>query len=257
MTAAAFSVLLAALAGLLVDDPRSAAVARLRLIRELRWGRASAGAVSGAGRSEGATEGGAVLAGWAARTVAVLAGLAVVTGRGGLAAMLVVLALALGVPPARRHRAAAAAQAALVRHLSRAADLTATCLEAGAAPAEALGRVADAIEGPLGARLRTVASSLSSGADLSRQTIGGGDPLAPLLRAVDRATATGAPLADTVRDVASDARERARWQALERARRAGVQAVGPLAACFLPAFVFVGVVPVVAGIARSLLAGWS
>ena len=43
---------------------------------------------------------------------------------------------------------------------------------------------------------------------------------------------------------------------MERARRAGVQAVGPLAACFLPAFVLVGVVPVVVGVAQALLAGW-
>jgi pilus assembly protein TadC len=64
-------------------------------------------------------------------------------------------------------------------------------------------------------------------------------------------------LASSVRDLAADERERARWDALERARRAGVQAVGPLAACFLPAFVLVGVLPVVVGVARSLLAGWA
>ena len=67
------------------------------------------------------------------------------------------------------------------------------------------------------------------------------------MRAVARAAGTGAPLADSVRRLAADERERARWAALERARRAGVQAVGPLAACFLPAFVLVGVVPVVGG----------
>jgi hypothetical protein len=36
-----------------------------------------------------------------------------------------------------------------------------------------------------------------------------------------------------------------------------VQAVGPLAACFLPAFVLLGVVPVVVGVARTVLAGWA
>jgi len=239
-----------------VDDPRSAALARLGAIRQRRRSRVGAAVVAVAGRSDAADHG-VGLATWAARTVAVLAGLAVVTGRGGAAAMLVTLALAIGVPPARRRRAEASRRAALARDLPRAADLTATCLEAGAAPAEALGRVADAIGGPLGARLRTVASSLASGAHLPGPPTGDGDPLAALLRAVDRATATGAPLADTVRDVVSDAREQARWQALERARRAGVQAVGPLAVCFLPAFVLVGVVPVVAGITRALLAGWS
>ena len=256
MSAAAVSVALAALAGLLVDDPRSAAVARLRVIRDQRGSRPGGGVLAVASRPVGASDASAGLATWAARIAAVLAGLAVITGRGGAAAVLVPLALALGIPPARRRRATAAVRATLARDLPRAADLTATCLEAGAAPVEALSRVAEAMGGPLGARLRAVASTLASGADLP-QPAGDGDPLAALLRAVDRATATGAPLADTVRDVATDARERARWQAMERARRAGVQAVGPLAACFLPAFVLVGVVPVVAGIARSLLAGWS
>ena len=64
------------------------------------------------------------------------------------------------------------------------------------------------------------------------------------------------PLAASIRDLAVDERERVRWQSMERARRAGVQAVGPLAACFLPAFVLVGVVPVVVGVAQALLAGW-
>ena len=122
--------------------------------------------------------------------------------------LLVVVALWLGVPPARRRRQAAAARAVVDRDLPRAADLTATCLEAGAAPADALGRVADAIGGPVGCRLRAVSLAVRAGADLPRGQIAGADdadPLAALLRAVARATATGAPLADTVRDVAADA----------------------------------------------------
>jgi hypothetical protein len=257
VSAAAASVLLAAVAGLLAVDPRAAAVARLRNIGDRRRSSGTPGGRPVVARTAGADGSGADPATWAARLVAVLAGLALVTGRGALAAMLVALMLALGVPPARRRRAAAAGRAAQARDLSRAADLTATCLEAGAAPAEALAGVAGAIGGPVGVRLRAVATALGCGADLRDVPSHDGDPLAALLRAVARASATGAPLADTVRDVASDARESARWQALERARRAGVQAVGPLAACFLPAFVLVGVVPVVAGVARTLLAGWA
>jgi pilus assembly protein TadC len=249
VSTAAISVLLAVLAGLLAGDPRAAAVARLRSLRDRRRTPGAAG---------GLTHSGTDPATWWARVAAVLAGLALVTGRGATAGVLMTLTLALGVPPARRRRAAAADRARLARDLPRAADLTATCLEAGAAPAEALATVAGAIGGPLGVRMQAVATALGHGADLQGLVpIGDGDPLAALLRAIARATATGAPLADTVRDVASDGRERARWQALERARRAGVQAVGPLAACFLPAFVLVGVVPVVAGVARALLAGWA
>ncbi len=181
-----------------------------------------------------------------------------VTGHGAGAVVLVVLALAVGMPHARRRRQAALAQRVVDRDLPRAADLTATCLEAGAAPADALIAVGDALGGPVGTRLRSVSLAVRAGSDLpDLARPDDTDPLAALLRAVARATATGAPLADSVRDVAADQRERARWLALERARRAGVYAVGPLAVCFLPAFVVVGVVPVVVGVARTLLAGWS
>jgi hypothetical protein len=74
-----------------------------------------------------------------------------------------------------------------------------------------------------------------------------------LTRAVARSGATGAPLARTVREVAADERARQRAALEERARAVGVRAVAPLAVCFLPAFVLVGVVPVVVGIARAVL----
>lgn len=238
------AVLLAALAGLLVADPRSAALTRLRRLRRpaSAFGRLPGGHIDPPP--------------WVARSIAVAAGLALVTGRAAAAAVLAGLAVALGAPGARRRREASAARSALARDLPRAADLTATCLDAGAAPAQALTAVADSLGGPLGPRLRAVSSALASGADLTRVDRDDHDPLAPLLRAVARASVTGAPLADSVRDVAADQREQARWQALELARRAGVQAVGPLAACFLPAFVLVGVVPVVVGVARAVLTDW-
>ena len=257
MTAAAAAVLLAGLAGLMTGDERSAAGARLR---RLRHGAATRQADGPAAGHRSRMLAGVELSTWASRTVAAVAAAVLMTGRAGAAVLLVVLALWLGVPPARRRRQAAAARAVVDRDLPRAADLTATCLEAGAAPADALMAVGDAIGGPVGVRLRAVSLAVRAGADLPDPAHVAGadeDPLAALLRAVARATVTWAPLADSVRDVAADQRERARWQALERARRAGVQAVGPLAVCFLPAFVLVGVVPVVVSVAGTLLAGWS
>ncbi|MGN6242106.1 MAG: type II secretion system F family protein, partial [Motilibacteraceae bacterium] len=44
-----------------------------------------------------------------------------------------------------------------------------------------------------------------------------------------------------------------RAAAQEAAHRAGVRMVGPLVVCALPAFVLVGVVPAVAGLATSAL----
>jgi pilus assembly protein TadC len=254
VTAGSVAVLLAALAGLLAGPDRSAA-ARLHRVRQgaLRTGR---GDLPVTVRHR--TVAGAELSTWVARTSAAVAGAMVVTGRAGVAVVLGVLSLGLGTPPARRRRQAAAARAVVDRDLPRAADLTATCLEAGAAPADALMAVGDAIGGPVGVRLRAVSLAVRAGSDLpDLAAADDADPLAALLRAVARATVTGAPLADSVRDVAADQRQRARWLALERARRAGVQAVGPLAVCFLPAFVVVGVVPVVVGVARTLLVDWS
>ena len=68
-----------------------------------------------------------------------------------------------------------------------------------------------------------------------------------------RSAASGAPLAGVLARVAEDLR-RDRQQVVEvAARAAGVRAVAPLGACFLPAFVLVGVVPVVVSLATGLL----
>jgi pilus assembly protein TadC len=117
--------------------------------------------------------------------------------------------------------------------------------------------VADAVGGPLAGRLRAVVVFLRSGTDLAHWPADPADPVDRLMRAVARASRTGAPMAESVRLLAADEAERARWDALERARRAGVQAVGPLAACFLPAFVLLGVVPMIVGVSRTVLTGWT
>lgn len=156
-----------------------------------------------------------------------------------------------GAAVLRRQSAAVAAE------LPSAADLLATCLSAGAPPADALQTVADASSGPLAARLQQVADALRFGADHADAwgPVRTGDPLAPLVRAFVRSDATGAPIADTVTAVADDQRRVARWAAEAAARRAGVLAVGPLALCFLPAFVLTGVVPVIVAVAGEVLNG--
>jgi pilus assembly protein TadC len=81
------------------------------------------------------------------------------------------------------------------------------------------------------------------------------DPLAAAARALARAAEGGAPVAAAVSRLADDARRRARADGEAAARRVGVVAVAPLGLCFLPAFVLLGVVPVVAGLAGPLLRG--
>jgi pilus assembly protein TadC len=235
---------LALLAGLLVAEPR-AGVDRLA--------RLTTRAIPGA--TDPAPGVGPPV--WPARLTAVAAGVGLLSGHTAAAVAMAVLAVALRAPAVRAARAEQLRRAGLLADLPRAAELLATCLEAGASSAAALSAVADAVGGPLAVRLRAVVAFLRSGTDLAQWPADPVDPVDRLVRAVARASRTGAPMAESVRLLAADEAERARWDALERARRAGVQAVGPLAACFLPAFVLLGVVPMIVGVARTVLTDWT
>jgi pilus assembly protein TadC len=151
----------------------------------------------------------------------------------------------------RRRRAALAAE------LPATADLLAMCLMAGATPSDALDAVAGSTGGPLADRLRQVAGALRVGATHGEAwaVVAADDPLAPMVRAFIRSDASGAPVAETLAAVADEQRRVARWAAEAAARRAGVHAVGPLAVCFLPAFVLTGVVPVILAVATEVLGG--
>lgn len=198
------------------------------------------------------------LARWAPLLVGVVvSGLAVVAG--GFAAVVGGVAAAALVLPLRRRRAAAARTSAALEHdLTRAAGLLAACLDAGAAPVDAVLVVAEVLDGPGAGLLARVGCALRLGVEpataWSPATACAG-VAGRLARACVRAAETGAPLAATVAALADDEQERARWRAEAAARRAGVRVVGPLAACFLPAFVLLGVVPVVASVASDLLGG--
>jgi pilus assembly protein TadC len=142
------------------------------------------------------------------------------------------------------------------RQLPAALDLLAACLAAGAAPPQALAAVGEAIGGEVGGVLSTVARLAMLGAPVETAWSGClGDPRwAPVARAVIRAHQTGAALTDVLVHLADDRRRALRTDAQAAAERAGIAIVLPLGACFLPAFVLVGVVPVVAGFAHAL---WS
>ena len=190
-------------------------------------------------------------------TGAVAAFLLAVLGSPGAAVLVLAVATATGLPARRREAAALRRQTRTARDLPRVADLLATCLEAGAAPADALGVVAEHVDGPVAQGLRPVAAALRTGADPaaawallpSEQAAG----LRRLARTFVRAAATGAPLAQSLSAYAEDERAVLRGRAEASARRAGIRAVAPLGLCFLPAFLLLGVVPVVAGVATQVL----
>jgi pilus assembly protein TadC len=68
-----------------------------------------------------------------------------------------------------------------------------------------------------------------------------------------RCAYSGARLAAMLVDVAGDLRVQHRAKAVARAERTGVWALLPLGCCFLPAFVCLGVLPVMLGVAGQVL----
>ena len=158
-------------------------------------------------------------------------------------------------------RAVRAEREQLLADLPLVLDLLAACLAGGAPLAAAAAAVGEAVRGPAGRRLSAVSAALHVGsapADAwhSLATGGDGDPLLPAARALSRAADGGAPVAAAVARLAAEARADARGRGERAARQVGVRAVAPLGLCFLPAFVLLGIVPVVVGLAGPLLSAF-
>lgn len=132
--------------------------------------------------------------------------------------------------------------------------LFAAALRAGAAPAPALLLVADALPGPATDPVRAVASRLALGADPAGAWRGllAEPGLEAWGRAMARAHESGASVVDVVERLADDLAGTARVEVEDRARTVGVRAALPLGLCLLPAFLLVGIVPLVAGLLGSL-----
>jgi pilus assembly protein TadC len=79
---------------------------------------------------------------------------------------------------------------------------------------------------------------------------------ADLARGARRTARSGAALAAVAEGLAAAVRSSADDLAEARAQRAAVAVAGPLGLCFLPAFLCIGVVPVVIGLATGLMASW-
>jgi len=176
---------------------------------------------------------------------------------GALAGLVVSLVVArvlgrLGHADQRRRRAR------LVADLPVAIDLLAACLQGGTPWSDAVEAVARAVAGPVGDELHRVAVQIRLGVDPSAAWLSLADEpaLAPLARTVVRAAESGAAVAPTLTRLARDQRRAARAAALARARAAGIRVLAPLGLCFLPAFVLLGIVPTIAGIASTVLLPW-
>jgi len=143
-------------------------------------------------------------------------------------------------------------------------DLVASALSSGSPPAVAIARVSGAARAAGGAELRRAAEPLQR---VGRLLQLGTDPGAAwsgleatseyrgAAMAARRCANSGARLAGALTSAAAELRAQRHSNALARAERVGVWVLLPLGLCFLPAFVCVGVVPVIIGVAGQALSG--
>jgi pilus assembly protein TadC len=141
--------------------------------------------------------------------------------------------------------------------LAAAWDLLAACLRSGLPVPTAIRAIATDLPGPEGKALRETSDLLAMGADPGHawNHATTHPATAPLARAARRTARSGTALAVVAATLATEVRAAVREQAEARAQRAGVLIAGPLGLCFLPAFLCVGVAPVVAGLAAQLHLG--
>lgn len=207
-----------------VAEPPSSQVAPLVRHRVLVSGLAGVGAISFLGAPVG----------WVAAPVAVVA--------------VWVTIARLEPPDVRREREQ------VRRDLPHVVQLLGVALAAGSSLPEAIRQVAQAMPGPAADRLRAAEGRLAVGvpagqvwAALSRQS-----GFERVGRAFERAESAGAPIADVIAHLGQDLARSARAEIEDRARTVGVRAALPLGLCLLPAFLAVGIVPVVASSLGSL-----
>jgi type II secretion system (T2SS) protein F len=139
------------------------------------------------------------------------------------------------------------------RALALSLDLAAAALRSGRPLPAALVLAAPAAGPPTAATLAGVAGLLRLGAEPIEawRGVSDNDVLAPVAQAARRSAHSGARLARGFEQVAGEIRAQVQADAQARAHGVGVLAMAPLGLCFLPAFVCLGVVPVVVGLARD------
>lgn len=149
----------------------------------------------------------------------------------------------------RRQRSRDLAEAAAL------ADLLAACLAAGCAPVDAVEAVTRARPGPVADHLAGAATRVRAGADPARawRELETRADLAALGRTLARTAESGTAAAGAVAGQARRQRLARRVEADAAIARLTVFAALPLGLCFLPAFLCLGVIPVVMDLGSGLL----
>ncbi len=136
-------------------------------------------------------------------------------------------------------------------------DVFAACLTSGMAVSTAAAAAAPSAPRRLAKVLDRAADMLALGADPVAAWSNSDLPIdsqgEALLRLARRSATSGAALAEGIASLADQSRHEAASAADARAQRASVLIAGPLGLCYLPAFVCLGIVPIVAGLAGDVL----
>ena len=167
----------------------------------------------------------------------------------GFGAVGFVVAGRVVTPAARRRRARQRAE------LPGVLELIAASLRAGLPVRGAAAAVAAASPGPLADDIDLVLAQVAIGDAESRAWLRlAEDPVwGPVARDLARSVESGTTLVELLQAHAERARRERHAGVVAAARTVGVRSVLPLMACYLPAFLLVGIVPVVAGTIPTLL----
>ena len=129
----------------------------------------------------------------------------------------------------------------------------AACLEAGVPLPAALTAGATVADAVTAESLTSMAAALRGGGDADAWVSGASEPrLAAVVRICRRVGTTGAAAGDDLRRAAAEMRRSHQADRRRRSQRAAVWVVMPLGLCFLPAFLLLTVVPVVAALLPGL-----
>lgn len=153
----------------------------------------------------------------------------------------------------RRSRASGADGAPVRVELTVVLDLLSSALGSGAGLPRALEATGDALGGADRVILRGAASALLLGASWDAAWAGTGERFAHVADALQPAWVHGAAPRDALRLAGVRIDQDTRTRARTAAARLGVHLVLPLGICFLPAFVLIGLVPVLISLGTGVL----
>lgn len=133
--------------------------------------------------------------------------------------------------------------------LPQALDLVQACVGSGQPLRHAIATVGEAMGPPVSDLFDAVTNAISVGMsdEQAWQVLENNPIVGSLARDLARSTAWGMAITDVLAQHSNDLRRLGKNQRLASAKTVGVKSVLPLGVCYLPAFILIGVVPVIAG----------